>query len=253
MKIYHIEGYVQSIYLVEYPDKLLLLDGCCRADIPIITQFIVERLQRELSDLDTIVVTHMHPDHAGGADKLRKLTGCKLVTAKTERHWYRGISGMLMHWTDMALAIWVAGRLGKKKKNLWYWPWLKPDIMLSDSEHIPGFTDWCVIEMMGHTDRDLSVLHIPSRRIYVADLIVQVKKRYIPPFPVFYPNRYYHSILKLRELDPTSIMLAHSGEVTLVESDYEHLLDIAPNEPKTAARVVKAKLATLFGIHSLRN
>jgi glyoxylase-like metal-dependent hydrolase (beta-lactamase superfamily II) len=253
MKIHHIKGYVQSIYLVEYPDKLMLLDGCCRADIATVTDFITNELKREVSDLDTIVVTHMHPDHAGGAHKLRRLTGCKIVTAKTDRHWYRGVSGMLMHWTDMILAIWVAGRLGKEKRNLWYSPWLKPDIMLTDGENIPGFTHWCVIETTGHTDRDLSVLHKPSRRIYVADLMVHVKNRYIPPFPVFYPNRYYDSILKLRKLAPTSVMLAHSGEVELTESDYEHLLTVAPKAPKTPWRVIKAKLFTLLGVNALRN
>ena len=246
MKIHHIEGYVQSIYLVDYPDKLMLLDGCCRADVPIIQAFITEELKRDLSDLEVVIVTHMHPDHAGGAHKLRRLTGCKLVSAKTDRHWYRGVSGMLMHWTDMILATWVAGRLGKKRKNLWYSPWLKPDIEVEDGDTVPGFVHWSVIETTGHTDRDLSVIHKPSKRVYVADLMVHVKERYIPPFPVFYPNRYYSSIMKLMKLEPASVMLAHGGEVTLTEDDYQHLLNLAPNVPKTPWRVIKIKLRTLF-------
>ena len=83
--------------------------------------------------------------------------------------------------------------------------------------------------------------------------MVKVKERYIPPFPVFYPNRYYGSLLKLRKLEPASVMLAHGGEVQLTESDYEHLISLAPKVPKTPWRVIKAKLATLFGKNQLRN
>lgn len=65
MQLHTIKGYIQDIYLVEYPDKLLLLDGACRADIPHLKAFIEIELMRDFADLHTVVVTHMHPDHAG--------------------------------------------------------------------------------------------------------------------------------------------------------------------------------------------
>lgn len=76
MHIHTIQGYIQTIYLAEYPDKLLLLDGASRADITYLCQFIEQQLARPLSDLKVVVVTHMHPDHAGAAHRLRALTGC---------------------------------------------------------------------------------------------------------------------------------------------------------------------------------
>lgn len=85
MKLHKLDGYIQTIYLVEYNDKLLLLDGCSRADIPVLKRFITNTLQRPFHDLNLVIVTHMHPDHAGAAHKLRTLTGCKIAAADVDR------------------------------------------------------------------------------------------------------------------------------------------------------------------------
>ena len=248
MKLHHLPGYIQSIYLVEYASGLMLLDGCTRADVDDVKRFITDELKRPFSDLKTVVVTHMHPDHAGAAHTLRKLTGCKLVSADVAHSWYKGLSGWLMYLTDLALARWVAGRLGRKRKSLWYAKTLKPDIKLTDRQTIPGFDEWCVFETPGHTDRDLSIMHMPSRRMYVADLVVKVKNRFIPPFPVFFPRLYGGSIERLIEIQPYSLLLAHGGEVQLNDEDYTHLRSCVPKGPQTPWRVVKAKARRKLGL-----
>ena len=246
MKIHHIEGYIQSIYLIEYPDRLMLLDGCSRADIRMLADFITIKLQRSLSDLKLVVVTHMHPDHAGAAEKLRLITGCKIATANIDGHWYKGFDGVLMHLTDILLAKYVAKRMGKPAKLVWYSRKLKADILLDDEQTIPGFDEWQVIYTQGHTDRDISLKHTPSNKIYVADLMVNVKGHYISPFPIFYPNRYKASLNKIEALQPDSILLAHGGEVALSHEQYMHLAASAPETPATHWRSVKTKLQKVF-------
>jgi glyoxylase-like metal-dependent hydrolase (beta-lactamase superfamily II) len=246
LKIHQLKGHIQSIYLVEYPQQLLLLDGCCGADIDILKQFITVDLDRAFSDLKLIVVTHMHPDHAGAAHKLRKMTGCKIASANMPDQWYSGLSGRFTHLVDIALATWVASRMRRVRKNLWYSPHLKIDYALADQDSVPGFDDWCVLTTEGHTDRDLSVLHRPSKRIYVADLLVKVKDRFIPPIPVHYPQQYRASILKVQALQPVSMMLAHGGEVQLTERDFAHVLTVAPSKPFTVWTPAKNKMKRLF-------
>ncbi|PKI17807.1 MBL fold metallo-hydrolase [Colwellia sp. 12G3] len=242
MKLHHIDGHIQTILLAEYPDKLLLLDGCCRSDVAMLKLFITQTLQRPFSDLTLVVVTHMHPDHAGAANKLRKITGCKIATANVSGQWYSGIEGRVMHLTDILLAKWVAKRMKKPRLNFWYSSQLTPDYKLNDGEKLPGFSEWVALATQGHTDRDLSLHHLPSNKVYVADLIVKVKNKYIPPFPIFYPNRYRASLHKIITLKPQSIILAHGGEVSLTEHDYQHLLQLAPTIPKTHWRAVKERL-----------
>ncbi len=242
MKLHKLEGHIQLMLLAEYPDKLLLLDGCCRSDIPIVRDFITETLLRPLHHLTLVVVSHMHPDHAGAANKLRKLTGCRIAVANVSGQWYSGIDGRLMHLTDMLLAKWVAKRMKKPHVKMWYSSQLLADYKLDDGEGLPGFSEWVALSTQGHTDRDLSLHHLPSNRIYVADLMVKVRSKYIPPFPIFYPNRYRASLHKIIALAPDSIILAHGGEVCLTEHDYQYLLEHAPKIPRTHWRSIKEKL-----------
>lgn len=247
MRLHTIQGYIQIMYLAEYPDKLMLLDGASRADIPYLKQFIEHELGKSFSDLKVVVVTHMHPDHAGGAHLLRRLTGCKLVSADKTHDWYHGWDGFLMHLTDLALARWMANRLKKPRRNLWYSRRLKPDYRLCDGQAIPGFEDWQILETPGHTDRDLSVYHPQQDILYVADLMVEVKKHLIAPFPVFHPNKYRASLKRVFEMQPKMLLAAHGGQVVFDEVAYQHILNTAPRSPATHWRVTKVKLRGLVG------
>ena len=91
-------------------------------------------------------------------------------------------------------------------------------------------------------------MHMPSQRMYVADLVVKVKSRFIPPFPVFFPKIYGNSIDKLMDIRPQSILLAHGGEVQLDDADYAHLRASVPKGPQTPWRVVKAKSRRALGL-----
>ena len=241
IKLHKLDGYIQTILLAEYEDKLLLLDGCSRADVSLIKHFICDTLQRPLTDLELIVVTHMHPDHAGAAHKLRQITGCKIASANVDGQWYSGFDGKLMHLTDLLLTRYVANKKKQPQRWLWYSSKLSPDYKLNDDEYLPGFDDWQVIETQGHTDRDISLHHLPSNKIYIADLIVTTRKGFIPPFPVFYPERYRNSLIKIAKLNAVSVYLAHGGEVELSQQDFDDVLAKAPTKPMTHWRSVKAK------------
>lgn len=246
MKIHALDGYIQKMYLAEYEHKLMLLDGASRADISYLKHYITHELQRPFSDLAVVVVTHMHPDHAGAAHKLRSLTGCKIVSAKCDNHWYGGWSGWLMHLTDISLARWVANRKNKPKRNLWYSRKLNADIELTDGQTIPGFEDWKVLETPGHTDRDLSLHHEEKGILYVADLMVEVKQHLIAPFPVFHPNKYKASLKRVYNLQAKILLVAHGGQVELTDQVYQHLLNTAPRTPTTHWRATKIKLRSML-------
>ena len=93
MKIHTLSGYIQHIYLVEDTKGILLLDGCSRADVDNVCQYITKTLSRPLSDLKLVVVTHMHPDHAGGAMLLRERTGAQVASHPKAINWYSGVAG----------------------------------------------------------------------------------------------------------------------------------------------------------------
>ena len=241
-EIIRLEGYIQSIYLAVYPDQLLLLDGCCRPDVPMVLSYITTTLQRPISDLKVVMVTHMHPDHAGGAHQLRRITGCHIVAADKPRQWYHGIGGQLMHLVDTGLAHYVAKRQGRPFKRLWYPAHLHADITVQDGDHIPEFEDWQVIETSGHTDRDLSLLHLPSRQIYTADLIIKLRHKFVAPFPIYDPKAYIHSLQKVKELQPSNVMMAHGRELMIDAATFDSLIKQAPKYQRTVKDTIRHKI-----------
>lgn len=241
MILHKLEGYIQAIYLAEHDNGLLLLDGCARPDVDTVCEFITTTLNRPLSDLKLIVVTHMHPDHAGAAHKLRSITGAKIAASNNPSQWYRGIDGFFMHLTDMYLARWVAARKGKKKRYLWYSRTLKADYFLADQHTLPEFEQWQVFHTPGHTDRDISLLHKPSKRLYIADLLVKVKNQLVAPYPVFYPKLYRASLARLNDIQPKTLILAHQNEIEFSAINLPAIIDDAPTKPMTHWRSVKSK------------
>lgn len=239
IEIVSIEGYIQTIYLAIYPNKLMLLDGGCRADVPKVLDYITTTLRRSVDELKVVMVTHMHPDHAGGAKLLKQKTGCLIVSADKPRPWYFGQEGRDLHMLDIGLSHFVASRQGKGFESLWYDPILVPDIGVREGDKIPEFEDWEVIETPGHTDRDLSLWHRPSHRIYTADLILRINRGYTAPFLITLPDDYRRSVEKIRVLAPKEVLLAHGGRGALDDAVFCELIRTTPKQPRTAYHTLR--------------
>lgn len=227
-----IEGYIQTTYMAVYADKLLLLDSGCRCDVDKILTYITDVLQRPVSQLKVVMVTHMHPDHAGGAELLKQKTGCQIVTAKSEKPWYKGILGRIEHLNDLGLTYYVANRQGKSVTNVWYNPILKADSEVQDGDYVPHFEDWIILETPGHTDRDLSLWHPQTKQAYTADLILVIKDRFVSPYLITLPDAYRASLNKIRALQPESLLLAHDKRAKVYDEDFDQLIEKTPNEPR---------------------
>ena len=247
MQIHSIAGYIQNIYLVQDESGLLLLDGCSRADIGTVCDYIEQQLGLPLSALKLIMVTHMHPDHAGGAHTLRRLTGARIACHPKARLWYAGLLGRTAHLIDVSLTWWVASRLSKPKRHIWYNPILKPDLLLLNEQQVPGFPDWQVLYTPGHTDHDLSLLHTPTRQLYIADLIVSVKKRLVPPYPVCHPNQYKQSLKRVSELALKKLYFAHLPPRAADSIDFDAILAQAPTLPKNHWHSMRNRIAHALG------
>lgn len=242
MKLHSLKGYIQNIHLVEYSHGCILLDGCCRSDFPLILDFFENTLKRPINDLKVVMVTHMHPDHAGCANKLKKASGCKLISGDYKKQWYCGISGWFAHKVDIILALWVAKRMGKKKRNLWYNRKLKADLLLKDNQQVPEFEDWRIITTPGHTSIDISLVNDSAKLIYVADLIVSVRGELVAPYPVFFPVLYKESLKKLRNFAGFKVLLAHVKPFCIDATQINQLITKAPMTPQTNIQAVKQKV-----------
>lgn len=246
MKIHEIKGYMQSIYLVEYTDKLLLLDGGSRVDVVLIQDFIEKQLNRNITDLKLVVVTHVHPDHAGGVSQLKKISKCKVAMANKKPYWYAGSTSLANYFIDIALAHLVAKKSKKPFRFLFYNPFITPDVYLSDGQALPNFTDWVAIHTQGHTDRDLTLVNATNKIAYTADLIIKTRRGFIPPFPIYMPKGYRASLEKVKSLALDNLLLAHGSQVAFEAVDFIGLLEKTPKRALTNFSVISNKIKKKF-------
>lgn len=244
--IVQLEGHIQTIYLAVYDDKLLLLDGCCRSDVPMVLGYIKQTLKRPITDLKVVVVTHMHPDHAGGAIAFKKATGCLIVSSRKNTQWYSGMNGRIMQGVDILMAHYVATRLNKQIKYLGYPRYLTPDVAVVDGDTLPYFDDWQVFETPGHTDRDLSIYHPDTGQIYTADLIIKLRHKYVTPIPIYIPRIYQSSLAKVKAINPKQVMMAHGGAHYIEPEVFDDLIKRTPKVPKTFKSSINHKLFWWF-------
>lgn len=233
VQIVGIKGYIQTTYLAVYPNKLLLLDAGCRADVDTILSYITDTLQRPIQQLKTVVVTHMHPDHAGGAALLRKKTGCQIVMSAKAATWYKGVRGRKQHLNDLALTYYVANRRGKPLINQWYNPMLTADVIAKEGNQVVGFEDWVMLHTPGHTSCDLSLWHPDTKQAYTGDLILKINNKLVSPLVVNFPELHKASLAKVRDLQLDSLVLAHGGIIAIHKADFDDLIAKAPDQPRS--------------------
>ena len=208
---HEIHGYIASVYLMETPEGLFLMDGGCRGDVKRIETYIKEKLNRPMSDLRLLFVSHMHPDHAGAAPILRRKYGIPIAAHYQVDRWYRGVRGWLQQRVDRSLAQYSARKNGRSRESVAYRRKVKPDIGLKDGAALPIFPGWEVLSVPGHTLYDMVLLNRQSRILYAADIVLHRNEKYMLPFPVPFPELMAESLDRLAMLDVDTLLLAHGG------------------------------------------
>ncbi len=211
--IHRIRGYISRILLIEYDDRMLLIDSGSRNDVPRIRRYCEEKLKRPVSDIKLCIVTHIHPDHAGGAKLLRKKYGIKLAAHRDIDRWYGGITGSLQHILDSIMAHSMRTLQGNRIQRVWYDKKIHPDIILDEGDHIPEFPGWEILHVPGHTLHDIAVFHRERKILYAADAIIKDRGKWLPPIPVFFRGSMKQSYKKMEKLAPLQILTAHGDDI----------------------------------------
>ena len=76
--------------LIILGDKITLIDTGVKGSEKSIFDYI-QGQNREIAEIDRIIISHSHPDHIGSAAKIKKLTDCKLLSHRLEKEWIENI------------------------------------------------------------------------------------------------------------------------------------------------------------------
>ncbi|HPU49580.1 MAG TPA: MBL fold metallo-hydrolase [Syntrophomonadaceae bacterium] len=220
LRIHQLEGYIQNITLIEQEGRLLLFDSGCINDVKRIKRYCRESLKRSPADIKLTAVTHIHPDHAGGAVCLRKKFGIPIAAHKDVDRWYRGLGGLLQHQLDCYLATSVAFRNRRRLEQIHYSRTINPDYPLEDGQTLPFFPEWKVMHVPGHIAHDLAFYHEKEQVLYIADLICDVKGQPHLPLPIVFPKKMAESFDRLGSL-PVRVILRGHGQPIISENNAE--------------------------------
>lgn len=129
---------------------------------------LLSRLARagvESGEISMIVLTHCHPDHAGGAAELRRRLGVPVAVHAAEEGWAR--NGR----SEFFEPLRPFGHLLRRTMRPGF-PAFTPDVVLEHGadlgEHGAPLT---VLHTPGHTPGSISLLHRPGRDVLVGDLL----------------------------------------------------------------------------------
>jgi hydroxyacylglutathione hydrolase len=71
-------------------DKITLIDSGVKGSEGKIFDYIKQN-NRDFSEIDTLILSHSHPDHIGSAAVIKELTGCKILAHNGEKEWIENI------------------------------------------------------------------------------------------------------------------------------------------------------------------
>ncbi|MGD9987043.1 MBL fold metallo-hydrolase [Pseudonocardia sp.] len=160
---------------------------------------------RRPADVRRIVVTHAHPDHAGGAAALAAATGAPVA----------------LHGDDVSFALAGAGprpdpstrggrimaRLGKAR-----FPPVAVDQELSDGEVLDGGLH--VLASAGHTPGHVALLHEPSGVLVVGDALMNVGRMRVSPAALCVDaRRCRESVRRLAAVDHSVLAFSHGPPI----------------------------------------
>lgn len=225
--VHQIYGYISSVFLVEYKDKMLLLDSGSVCDVERIENY-CNSIHRNPSEIKLVFVSHMHPDHSGGACKLRQKHHIPIAAFQKVDCWYAGIGGCIQYCSDCLMEQYSAKRQHVSPVSVWSNRILHPDYLLHDNDVLPFFEDWKAIYVPGHTLHDIAVYHPEEKLLYASDCIVDVQGRYALPLPVVFPDKMKTSLDRLAHLNPVVILRAHGP--TLQEKDHTPIFEELKNQ-----------------------
>jgi glyoxylase-like metal-dependent hydrolase (beta-lactamase superfamily II) len=210
-ELHSLEGYIETLHLAVYPEKILVLDSGCSCDVGRVIRYVVHGLGRSVDSIKLVVASHAHPDHMGGASRFREENGVEVAALPLINSWYKGIGGSIQHKVDSYLAQYVAIARRQRLKSLRFERHLVFDHSLEDDGPVPYFEDWISIHIPGHTDHDVALYNESAAMLYVADAIINLNHHFMLPLPVTLVRQLRASFAKLKELEIKTLVLAHRG------------------------------------------
>lgn len=162
--------FVNAYAFVEPDGRVTLVDTGTKSAPKRVTAGL-DAMGKTPRDVVRIVLTHAHPDHAGGAARLRELTGAPVAIHETDASWAR--DGKAPPRDPATRVGRLMNRWEKRKQN---YPPVVVAEEFSDGQVLPVAGGLRVVHTPGHTLGHVALLHEPTGVLVTGDSIWNIRK-----------------------------------------------------------------------------
>ncbi|MGE5543865.1 MAG: MBL fold metallo-hydrolase [Bacillota bacterium] len=196
------------VYVLRTEMGLVIVDtGSEPKAAPILINYVKNRLHESPEQIKYIFLTHWHGDHSGAAQKIRELTGARIICHQDDSHLLAGTTRIEYCWNkpmprsglNPLLRLVCAAGYRMMKANT---DPLQPDMVVEDGA-MPFGSEWRVIHLPGHTPGSCGLWSARRRILFAGDTVLSAGKRMlVPPVPFLIqePEKLYDSWCKLSRL-----------------------------------------------------
>lgn len=163
------------------------------------------------NDIELIILTHTHYDHAGSVAELKERLGAKVMVGDAEANSLeKGNTPLprgMNFFSDTIVKLGKIFNIGSFKP-------VKADYIVKEEFSLKEFgIDGNVIPTPGHTGGSLTIV-INNQRALVGDAMFHVFKNSIIPFFANYPKDLYESWKKLASMDVQTFYPGHGPPIS---------------------------------------
>jgi glyoxylase-like metal-dependent hydrolase (beta-lactamase superfamily II) len=203
--------YVNSFAFTDDDGGVTLVDcGLAKAPPRIVAG--LAAIGRRPADVTRILLTHVHPDHAGGAAEMSRRTGADVWVHEGDHP--SATSGTVAQKADQRFLL---GRLFSRLPDPAFEPFT-PGPLLRDGEVLPVAGGLRVVHTPGHSPGHVSFLHEPTRTLVTGDSMFNFGFRGLTLSPRFLCSDFaltQQTAHRLGELDYDVAAFTHGPEMTV--------------------------------------
>ena len=163
--IYIFEGLrVSNVYMLVTGEALSLVDSGLRSDVDKIV-FQIQESGYKLRQLKTIILTHAHFDHTGGAPMLSTLSGAKVIAHKQEVPFIEKTKSLPAKSSIQRMLNWMTEKIMFRQSGLYV------DIKVEDGQELDVLGGLSVVHTPGHTPGSISLFYAEQGVLFCGDAL----------------------------------------------------------------------------------
>lgn len=156
--------------------RLVVVDPGSLLNVRLLSYYIQAVLRRTLDEIDLVVLTHLHPDHAGGVEALRRICNAPVAASvvvrkmiEAERHNGKVLPAVthltVMPGTSQRFDFFPPS-YAKQAQLIHIW--------LEDTHTLPQHPHWRVISSPGHTPESICLHNAFTEELLCGDTVVTI-------------------------------------------------------------------------------